>query len=88
MGSEICIRDSINNVSHALMIRGSRDEVLLPAVDRLIAALRVIAHPEAATPMLSRPPGQPATPTTLGKEGANVVRPPRAARASSPGYWP
>ena len=83
-----CTSEDINNVSHALMIRGSRDEVLLPAVDRIIETLRTLAHAEAATPMLSRTHGQSATPTTLGKEIANVVVRLRAARARAAAVAP
>src|SRR5688500_20207136 len=55
------------------MLRDARDAVLLPALDRTIAALRELAHAHAAQPMLSRTHGQTASPTTLGKELANVV---------------
>jgi adenylosuccinate lyase len=61
------------------MLRTGRDEVLLPALDRIIERLRELAREEAATPMLARTHGQPASPTTLGKEMANVVH--RLARA-------
>ncbi len=83
-----CTSEDINNVSHALMIRASRDEVLLPAVDRIIETLRALAHAQAATPMLSRTHGQAATPTTLGKEIANVVVRLRAARARAAAVAP
>ena len=65
--------EDINNLSHALMLRGGRDEVMLPVMDRIIDTLRGMAHQWAALPMLSRTHGQPASPTTLGKEIANVV---------------
>jgi adenylosuccinate lyase len=75
-----CTSEDINNTSHALMFRAARDEVLLPALDALIASLRQSAHAQADQPMLSRTHGQPATPTTLGKELANVVARLRSAR--------
>ncbi|KAA6186268.1 adenylosuccinate lyase [Thiohalocapsa marina] len=68
-----CTSEDINNLSHGLMLRAARDQVLLPAMDRVIAAIRALAHEHAALPMLSRTHGQPASPTTLGKELANVV---------------
>ncbi len=68
-----CTSEDINNLSHALMLKAARDEVMLPALDRNIARLRDLAHEHAALPMMSRTHGQPATPTTLGKEMANVV---------------
>jgi adenylosuccinate lyase len=68
-----CTSEDINNLSHALMLKAARDEVLLPALDKAIARLRDLAHEHAALPMMSRTHGQPATPTTLGKEMANVV---------------
>jgi adenylosuccinate lyase len=68
-----CTSEDINNTSHALMLGTARDTVLLPALDAIVAALRTMAHAHAALPMLSRTHGQPATPTTLGKELANVV---------------
>ncbi len=68
-----CTSEDINNLSHALMLKAARDEVLLPALDRVIARLRDLAHEHAALPMMARTHGQPATPTTVGKEMANVV---------------
>ena len=68
-----CTSEDINNTSHGLMIASARTDVLLPAIDALIEKLRVIAHTNAALPMLSRTHGQTASPTTLGKEIANVV---------------
>ena len=68
-----CTSEDINNTSHALMLSAARDTVLLPALDAVIAKLRAMAHAQAERPMLSRTHGQPATPTTLGKELANVV---------------
>jgi adenylosuccinate lyase len=68
-----CTSEDINNLSHALMLREGRDTVLLPLADRLVEAIRTLAHNYADQPMLSRTHGQPASPTTLGKEMANVV---------------
>ena len=68
-----CTSEDINNLSHALMLKAARDEVLLPALDRVIARLRDLAREHAALPMMARTHGQPATPTTVGKEMANVV---------------
>lgn len=68
-----CTSEDINNTSHALMLKGAREQVLLPALDRLIAKLTAMAHDLAAMPMLSRTHGQTASPTTVGKEIANVV---------------
>jgi len=69
-----CTSEDINNLSYALMLDDARRLVLLPELDLLVASLRTLAHAQAATPMMSRTHGQPATPTTLGKELANVVR--------------
>jgi len=74
-----CTSEDINNCSHALMLQAARRDVLLPAIDAVIDALRAAAHRHAGVPMLSRTHGQPASPTTLGKELANVVA--RIARA-------
>ena len=68
-----CTSEDINNLSHALMLKGARDAVLLPALEKLIARLTELAHALADLPMLSRTHGQPASPTTVGKELANVV---------------
>ncbi len=68
-----CTSEDINNLSHAMMLRDGRDTVLLPLADKVIAAIRALAHAHAEQPMLSRTHGQPASPTTLGKEMANVV---------------
>jgi adenylosuccinate lyase len=76
-----CTSEDINNLAHALMVRGGRDEVLLPAVDRIIARLDQLADAHADLGMLARTHGQPATPTTLGKEMANVAHRLRRARA-------
>ncbi len=68
-----CTSEDINNTSHALMLRGARDQVLLPALDALIATMKAMAHAHAGRAMLARTHGQTASPTTLGKEVANVV---------------
>ena len=68
-----CTSEDINNLSHALMLREARDEVLLPKLTEVSDKLRSLAHELAAVPMMSRTHGQPATPTTLGKEVANVL---------------
>jgi len=76
-----CTSEDINNLSHALMLRGGRELNLLPALDAIIARLVELAHEQAAQPMLARTHGQPATPTTLGKEMANVAHRLKRARA-------
>ena len=76
-----CTSEDINNVSHALMLNAAREQVLQPALDRLIAQLRAMASRHAALPMLSRTHGQTASPTTVGKEVANVVARLATARA-------
>ncbi|MDO9007391.1 MAG: adenylosuccinate lyase [Thiobacillus sp.] len=68
-----CTSEDINNLSHGLMLKGARDGVLLPALEKVIARLTDLAHEHADLPMLSRTHGQPASPTTVGKEIANVV---------------
>ncbi len=68
-----CTSEDINNTSHALQLKASRDQVVLPGLDGLIAKLREMAHTYADVPMLSRTHGQTASPTTVGKEVANVV---------------
>ncbi len=68
-----CTSEDINNLSHALMLREGRDSVLLPLMRQLADAIRALAVQFAAVPMLSRTHGQPASPTTMGKELANVV---------------
>ncbi len=77
-----CTSEDINNVSHALMLKAGRDQALLPALDAVIARLRELAHQHAALPMLSRTHGQPASPTTLGKEMANIAARLLRARAN------
>ena len=68
-----CTSEDINNLSHALMLRQARDKVLLPKLQEIVVKLQNMAHELAATPMMSRTHGQPATPTTMGKEIANVL---------------
>lgn len=68
-----CTSEDINNTSHALQLKAARDQVLLPALDAVIARMRELAHAYADVPMLSRTHGQTASPTTVGKEIANVV---------------
>ena len=68
-----CTSEDINNTSHGMMLKAARDTVLLPALQQLIAKLTELAHANAELPMMSRTHGQPASPTTLGKEIANVV---------------
>jgi adenylosuccinate lyase len=75
-----CTSEDINNTSHALMLQAARQQVLLPALDQLQAQLLHMAHSLAATPMLSRTHGQTASPTTVGKEVANVAARLRTAR--------
>src|SRR5947207_9949079 len=74
-----CTSEDINNLSYALMLRESRDAVMLPRLDALVEVLRALARRHAAVPMLARTHGQAATPTTLGKEMANFAH--RLARA-------
>ncbi|MEO8157035.1 MAG: adenylosuccinate lyase [Betaproteobacteria bacterium] len=76
-----CTSEDINNLCHALMLKHARAQVVLPAIDALIARLTQLAHATASMPMLSRTHGQPATPSTLGKEMANVVQRLRRQRA-------
>ena len=68
-----CTSEDINNLSHGLMLKAARDAVLLPALEKILARLTELAHEFADLPMLARTHGQPATPTTVGKELANVV---------------
>jgi adenylosuccinate lyase len=68
-----CTSEDINNTSHGMMLKAARDGVLLPSLQAIIAKLTEIAHVNADLPMLSRTHGQTASPTTLGKEFANVV---------------
>jgi adenylosuccinate lyase len=68
-----CTSEDINNLAYALMLREARTQVLLPELDQIIAAITRLAHQHAARPMLARTHGQPASPTTLGKEMANFA---------------
>ncbi|NML61412.1 adenylosuccinate lyase [Massilia sp. RP-1-19] len=68
-----CTSEDINNTSHGMMLKAARDTVMLPTLNKLVAKLTQIAHDNADVPMLSRTHGQTASPTTLGKEIANVV---------------
>ena len=68
-----CTSEDINNTSHGMMLKAARDGVMLPALQKVIDKLTTLAHDNAALPMLSRTHGQTASPTTLGKEMANVV---------------
>ncbi|MCU7896939.1 MAG: adenylosuccinate lyase [Candidatus Thiodiazotropha sp. (ex Lucinoma aequizonata)] len=68
-----CTSEDINNLAHALMLREGRGQVLLPQIDEIISSIKQLAHELADQPMLSRTHGQPASPTTMGKELANVV---------------
>lgn len=68
-----CTSEDINNTSHALQLKGAREQVLLPALDAVVQKMRELAHAYAEVPMLSRTHGQTASPTTVGKEIANVV---------------
>jgi adenylosuccinate lyase len=68
-----CTSEDINNTSHALMLGAAREQVLLPALDGLITTLTRMAHVQARQPMLARTHGQTASPTTVGKEVANVA---------------
>jgi adenylosuccinate lyase len=76
-----CTSEDINNTSHALMLKAARDEVLLPALDGIVAA-GAMARSRRRVPMLSRTHGQTASPTTVGKEIANVVARLATARAA------
>ena len=68
-----CTSEDINNLSHALMLRAGRDQVVLPLMRRILEEIRNLAHQHADVPMLSRTHGQPASPTSMGKELANVA---------------
>ena len=76
-----CTSEDINNLAYALMLKDARDQVMLPAINAIAAKLRDLAHRYAGLAMLSRTHGQAATPTTLGKEIANVVA--RVERAAN-----
>ena len=75
-----CTSEDINNTSHALMLKDAREQGLLPALDAVIARFVELAHRHSALPMLSRTHGQTASPTTLGKEMANIAHRLRRAR--------
>jgi len=75
-----CTSEDINNLCHALMLKRARGEVMLPALDNIISKLAALAHQLADAPMLAHTHGQAASPTTLGKEIANVVHRLRRAR--------
>ncbi|HEX6004733.1 MAG TPA: lyase family protein, partial [Burkholderiales bacterium] len=75
-----CTSEDINNLCHALMLKAAREVVMLPALDALVARLTAMAHALAETPMLAHTHGQPASPTTFGKELANVAHRLRRAR--------
>jgi adenylosuccinate lyase len=68
-----CTSEDINNIAYALILRGARDEHVLPALRAILLKLRSLARATASMPMLSRTHGQPASPTTLGKEMANIA---------------
>jgi len=68
-----CTSEDINNLAYALMLKHGRESVLLPMMERMVERLRALARRHADLPMLARTHGQPATPTTLGKELANIV---------------
>ena len=76
-----CTSEDINNLSYALMLTEAREKVMLPKLDEVIGTMRGLAHQHADLAMLSRTHGQPASPTTLGKEMANFVHRLRRARA-------
>ncbi len=76
-----CTSEDINNLSHALMCQGARQQAMLPTLDKVIAKLVELAHAYADVPMMSRTHGQPATPSTMGKEMANVAFRLQRARA-------
>ena len=76
-----CTSEDINNLSHALMCQGARQQAMLPTLDKVIAKLVELAHAYADIPMMSRTHGQPATPSTMGKEMANVAWRLQRARA-------
>jgi adenylosuccinate lyase len=69
-----CTSEDINNTSYGIMLKNAREQVILPEMDTLISSIRKLAIEHAETPMMSRTHGQPASPTTLGKELANVVQ--------------
>ncbi len=68
-----CTSEDINNTSHALMLKEARDTILLPEIRTIISAIKTLANKYRDVPMLTRTHGQPASPSTMGKEMANVV---------------
>lgn len=68
-----CTSEDINNLSHGLMLNTARDEVLLPMMQELVDRVKELAKEHKTVPMMARTHGQPATPTTMGKEFANVA---------------
>ena len=83
-----CTSEDINNTSHALMVQAARAQVMLPALDRIVDKLNAMAHTFAEQPMMARTHGQTASPTTLGKEIANVAARLVRARAGIAGVPP
>jgi len=85
-----CTSEDINNTSHALQLKAAREQVILPGLDKLIGKLREMAHAHADVAMLSRTHGQTASPTTVGKEIANVVvrRSMRVNASPASSCWP
>jgi adenylosuccinate lyase len=80
-----CTSEDVNNLCHALMLKAARDDVMLPTLDRIIERLTGMAHELADAAMLAHTHGQPASPTTLGKEMANVVARLKRARGNIAG---
>ena len=76
-----CTSEDINNLSHGLMLKSAREQVMLPSLDKMTAKLAELAHALADLPMLAHTHGQPASPTTLGKEMANVAHRLQRAKA-------
>ena len=76
-----CTSEDINNLSHALMCQGAREQAMLPTLEKVVAKLVELAHAYADIPMMSRTHGQPATPSTMGKEIANTAYRLQRARA-------
>ncbi|WP_374351992.1 adenylosuccinate lyase [Chitinimonas sp.] len=68
-----CTSEDINNLSHALMLKAGREQAMLPKLAEIVSRLKALAHELADKPMMSRTHGQPATPTTMGKEMANIA---------------
>lgn len=68
-----CTSEDINNLAYAMMLQTARNECIVPALDELLILLREFAHTTSKIPMLARTHGQPATPTTVGKEIANFI---------------